>query len=159
MTLIWTRLITPSPVDLRTYLVLHQALVLRHKTAATTPCEHQLDFTSFGISTDPPHTRTTIPRYQQTDLLSMNSSPLLRFKVNLTPEEKTIDLNFRTNDSGTSFTYQSQRNTPLKQALTWVLLFLFFVGLARLISKADGVGLWMLVLALGLRAGDLTRVR
>lgn len=122
-------------------------------------CEYQVDLISFGISTEPPHTRMTIPRYQQTDLLSMDSSPLLRFEANLTPEEKLTTLNFRTNDRGTSFINQSPQNTPLKQALTWGLLFLFFVGLARLISKAEGLGLWMLVLALGLGAGNLTRVR
>lgn len=123
------------------------------------PCEHQVDFISFGISTDTPHIRTNTPLYQQTDLISMDSSPLLRFEANLTPQEKIIALNFRTNDSGTSFIYQSPRKTPLNQALSVGLLFLFFVALARLISKAEGMKLWIIVLALGLGARDLARVR
>lgn len=57
-------------------------------------CEHQIDLISFGISTKPPHTRITIPRYQQTDLLSMDSSPLLRFEANLTPRGKTYNSEF-----------------------------------------------------------------
>ena len=123
------------------------------------PCKHQEDFISFGVSTDPPHTRTNTPLCQQTDLLSMDSSPLLCFEANLTPQEKIITLDFCTNDSGSSFIYQSPQKTLLNQALLLGLLFLLFVALARLISEAEGMKLWILVLALKLVASDLTRVR
>lgn len=122
--------------------------------------EPQVDLISFGISTGQPHLRTTVSHYQQTDLLSIDSSPLLRFnEANDTPKEKDIFLNFHTDDRGTSFIYQSSQKTPLKQTIAWGLLFLFFVGLARLISNAEGVELWVLVLALGLGTLVLTRVR
>lgn len=143
-------LINPSPCP---------RLEARDNNNITVPCKHQVDFISFGISTDPWHTRTTTPLYQQTDLLSMDSSPLVSFEANLTPQEKVITLDFRTNDSGTSFIYQPPRKTPLNQALLLGLLFLFFVALTRLISKAEGMKLWILVLALGLGLRDLARVK
>lgn len=122
--------------------------------------EPQVDLISFGISTGQPHLRTTVPHYQQTDLLSIDSSPLLRFnEANDTSKENDIFLNFHTDDRGTSFIYQPPQKTPLKQTIAWGLLFLFFVGLARLISNAEGVELWVLVLALGLGTLVLTRVR
>lgn len=120
------------------------------------PCKHQVGFISFDMSTDPPHPRTTTPLYQKTDLLSRDSSPLLRFEANLTPKEKVITLDFCTSDSGTSFIYQPPPKTPLNQALLLGLLFLFFVPLARLITQAEGMKLWILVLALGLWLRDLT---
>ena len=135
-------------------------LEAQNSDGTTVAREPQVDLISFSISTSPPHTRTIIPHYQQIDLLSMDSSPLLRFnEANDTPQEITTFLNFRNDNSGTIFIYQSPQKTPLKQALTWGLPFFFFVGLARLISKAEGVELWMLVLALGFGNGVLTRVR
>lgn len=123
------------------------------------PCKDEVDLISFGISTDPPYTRTTTPLYQQTDLLSRDSSPLIRFDANPTPQEKCLTLDFRTNDSGTSFIYQPPRKTLSNQALLLGLLFLFLVALARLIFKAEGMELWILLLALGLGVRDLTRVK
>lgn len=128
------------------------------KNNITVPREPQVDLISFSLSTGILDNRTITPHYQKTDLLSMDPPPFLRFQeTNDTPEEKSIFLNFRTDDSGTSFVYQPPQRTPLKQTLIWGLLFLFLAGLTRLISTAEGVELWMLVVALGLGAGVLTR--
>lgn len=123
------------------------------------PCNDEVDLISFSISTDQPYTRTNTPLYQQTDLLSRDSSPLLHFEADQIPQEKCLTLDFRTNDSGTSFIYQPPRKTLLNQALLLGLLFLFLVALARLIFKAEGMELWILVLAVGFGVRDLTRVK
>lgn len=123
------------------------------------PCKNEVDLISFDIFTDPPYPRTTTPLYQQTDLLSSDSSQLLRLEANPAPQEKLITLDFSTNDSGTSFIYKPPRKLRLNRVLLLGLLSLFFVALAKLISEAEGTQLWILVLALGLGVRDLTSVK